>query len=189
MRMSGATNFTNEFLIAMPALADPNFFRSVTLICDHNDQGALGIVINHPTELQLGELFDHLGIEAVHGAAREIPVFNGGPVQIERGFVLHEPLGNWESTLAVTDQLGLTTSKDILADIALGQGPRRVFVALGYAGWGSGQLEHEMSDNAWLTTPCDTRIVFDLPPEQRWREAAQQLGVDLDLLAGDAGHA
>jgi putative transcriptional regulator len=173
MRMSGATNFTNEFLIAMPALADPNFFRSVTLICDHNDQGALGIVINHPTELQLGELFDHLDIEAVDGTAREIPVFNGGPVQVERGFVLHE----------------LTTSKDILADIALGQGPRRVFVALGYAGWGSGQLEHEMSDNAWLTTPCDTRIVFDLPPEQRWREAAQQLGVDLDLLAGDAGHA
>lgn len=189
MRMTGAANFTNDFLIAMPALADPNFFRSVTLVCDHNEQGALGIVINHPTELQLGEMFDHLGIETTDASSRNLPVFNGGPVQVDRGFVIHEPLGNWESTLAVTDQLGLTTSRDILSDIARGHGPRRVLVALGYAGWGSGQLEHEMAENAWLSTLCDTRIVFDLPPEQRWREAAQQLGIDLDLLAGDAGHA
>lgn len=187
--MIRAANFTNEFLIAMPTLADPNFFRSVTLICDHNEQGALGIVINHPTELPLGELLDHLGIEPSDASVRDIPVYNGGPVQVDRGFVLHEPLGNWESTLAVTDELGLTTSRDILSEIAQGRGPRRVLVALGYAGWGSGQLEHEISENAWLTTTCDTRIVFDLPPEQRWREAAQQLGVDLDLLAGDAGHA
>ena len=172
--MPAAENFTNQFLIAMPTLADPNFFRTVTLICDHSDQGALGIVINHPTEILLGELLDHLEFETRDPDARQIPVYNGGPVQIDRGFVLHEPIGDWDSTLPITDELALTTSRDILAALAHGEGPRRVLVALGYAGWGAGQLEQEMADNAWLSCAADQDIIFDLPPEQRWRAAARQ---------------
>lgn len=187
--MPPSENFTNQFLIAMPTLADPNFFRSVTLICDHSEQGALGIVINHPTEIELGELFDHLELEARDAATRRIPVYNGGPVQTDRGFVLHEPIGEWDSTLPITDDLALTTSRDILAAIASGEGPDRVLVALGYAGWGAGQLEQEMAENAWLSCAADRQIIFELPPEQRWRAAARRLGIDLDLLAGDAGHA
>lgn len=187
--MAGAQNFTNQFLIAMPTLADPNFFQSVTLICDHTEDGALGIVVNHPTELALGALFDQMDLDSDDAHTRETPIFSGGPVQVERGFVLHEPLGNWNTTLAVTDDLGLTTSRDILEAMAAGEGPEHVLVALGYAGWGAGQLEREMADNAWLSCDADTRLVFELPPEQRWRAAAELLGIDLDLLAGDAGHA
>lgn len=187
--MAASENFTNQFLIAMPNLADPNFFQSVTYICDHSEQGALGIVINHVMDLELGELLDHLKMEVSAPESRHLPLYNGGPVQVERGFVLHQPLGDWESTLPVTDDLGLTTSRDILAAIARGEGPERVLVALGYAGWGAGQLEQEMAENAWLSCPADTRIIFELPAEQRWRAAAARLGIDLDLLAGDAGHA
>ncbi len=187
--MAAEANFTNQFLIAMPTLADPNFFRSVTLICEHNPDGALGIVINHPTEVSLGDLLGHMQIESTNAAINETPVFNGGPVQVERGFVLHQPTGDWDSTLEVTDTLGLTTSSDILTAIVEGRGPDRALVALGYAGWGAGQLEQEMAENAWLTSPVDLDIVFDIAPEQRWHAAAEQLGIDLDLLTGGAGHA
>lgn len=187
--MSTATNFSNQFLIAMPNLADPNFFQSVTLVCDHNEDGALGIVINHPTDVSIGDLLEQMEMSSPDAAINEMPVFNGGPVQMERGFILHQPLGDWDSTLRISDELGLTTSSDILAAIAGDQGPQRALVALGYAGWGAGQLEQEMADNAWLTTPVDLDIVFELPPERRWRAAAEQLGIDLDLLSGGAGHA
>jgi putative transcriptional regulator len=181
--------FTNHLLIAMPSLADPNFSRTVTLICDHNEYGALGLVINRPTEVRLSELLDHLELTAADQGIAGMPVYAGGPVQLDRGFILHTPLGEWESTLKINAELGLTTSLDILAAVAAGKGPAHSLIALGYAGWGAGQLEQELVDNAWLTVPNDARILFELPVEYRWQAAAKKLGVDLTLLAGDAGHA
>ena len=187
--MLGTSYFTNQFLIAMPALADPNFHQSVTFICEHNEDGALGIVINQPTDIRLGELLDHLDIQTDDTSVADNPVYNGGPVEMERGFVLHQPVGEWEGSLEIADGLALTTSSDILRAIAEGHGPRRYLVALGYAGWDAGQLEQEMADNAWLTSPANPDIIFDTPVQNRWRAAAEQLGVDLDLLSGGAGHA
>ncbi|RMG31819.1 MAG: YqgE/AlgH family protein, partial [Gammaproteobacteria bacterium] len=175
--------------IAMPGLADPNFFQTVTYLCEHDAQGAMGLVINRPTEMRLGELLQHIGIEVGDEAVRERPVFVGGPVQPERGFVLHEPIGDWEATLRVNDRIGVTASQDILGAIARGEGPRHYLVALGYAGWGAGQLEEEMLANAWLSGPADPEILFETPVEQRWQAAARRLGVDLHMLSGDAGHA
>ena len=183
---------TNHFLIAMPKLADPNFSHTVTLICDHNNEGALGIVINRPLQLQLSELFEHLGMTASTPDIATSRVYAGGPVQMDHGFVLHKPIGHWESTLRVQDQVGLTTSRDILSAIANGEGPDKSLITLGYAGWGPGQLEQEISNNAWLTVPNDgedDEIVFEVPVDKRWQAAASKLGIDLNLLAGDAGHA
>ncbi len=181
--------FTNELLIAMPNLADPNFSQTVTLICEHNENGALGIVINRPLELRLGELFEHLQFETATAEITKASVYSGGPVQVDHGFVLHQPLGAWEATIRINTNLGLTTSRDILSAAAVGTGPEKCLVALGYAGWAAGQLEQEMADNAWLTVPSDNEILFDLPHDQRWQAAAKKLGVDLNLLAGHAGHA
>jgi putative transcriptional regulator len=181
--------FTNQFLIAMPSLADPNFSQTVTLICEHNDEGALGIVINRPLELRLSELFEHLEMTTTTPFPANMAVYAGGPVQMDHGFVLHQPLGHWESTLRVQEEIGLTTSRDILSAIAAGDGPEKSLVTLGYAGWGPGQLEQEISNNAWLTVPYDIDIVFDVPADKRWQAAASKLGIDLNLLAGDAGHA
>ena len=179
----------NHFLIAMPGLADPNFSHTVTYLCEHDEQGAMGLVINRPTEMRLGDVLAHIGIEARDEAVRAQPVFLGGPVQTERGFVLHEPLGEWEATLKVTDRIGVTASQDVLAAIARGQGPERYLIALGYAGWGAGQLEEEMLANAWLSGPADPEILFETPVEERWEAAARRLGVDPGMLSGDAGHA
>ena len=187
--MSHSDYLSNQFLIAMPGLEDPNFFHTVTYICEHNDEGALGLVINRPLDMRLGEVFEHMKIEPSDPRAAEVRVYLGGPVQQDRGFVLHEPLGEWEATLKVTDRIGITSSADILAAIAEGRGPERKLVALGYAGWGAGQLEREMSENAWLSGPADPQVLFELPDEARWKAAAAALGVDLDLLSGDAGHA
>jgi putative transcriptional regulator len=184
-----AACFTNQLLIAMPSLEDPNFSRTVTLICEHNEQGALGVVINRPTEVLLGQLLEHLQLSVRSGAVASTPVYAGGPVQLERGFILHSPLGEWESTLKINDGLGLTTSLDVLTAIAAGQGPEHRLIALGYAGWGAGQLEREITENAWLTVPNDNRILFELPVDERWQAAATKLGVDLRFLASDAGHA
>ncbi len=181
--------FTEHRLIARPSLADPNFSRTVTLICEHSEHGALGVVINRPTEVRLSELLDHLEIKTTDVNALAMPVYAGGPVQLDRGFILHSPLGDWQSTLKINPKLGLTTSLDILAAVAAGEGPKHNLIALGYAGWGAGQLEQEIAENAWLTVPSDTKILFDLPVEHRWQAAAQKLGVDLTLMAGDAGHA
>jgi len=184
-----STRFTNHFLIAMPNLADPNFAQTVTLVCEHNDQGALGIVINRPTDLTLTDLVEHLEIQQGTSLLEEVTVYSGGPVQMDHGFVLHQPLGHWESTLALDTDLGLTTSRDIIAATASGNGPERQLIALGYAGWAPGQLEREIADNAWLTVPNDPDIVFLLPSDERWRAAAGKLGVDLNLIDGSAGHA
>jgi putative transcriptional regulator len=173
----------------MPALEDPNFRECVTFICEHNDQGALGIVINRPMNVVLDDVLKQLSLKATDFDIGASPVYLGGPVQTERGFVIHEPLGAWEATLKVSESLGVTTSRDVLEAVAAGKGPERCFVALGYAGWTAGQLEEEMKSNTWLSTPADARIIFDTPVELRWQAAARLIGVDLSLLSGDTGHA
>ncbi len=183
------TYLGNQFLIAMPALADPNFFQTVTYLCEHTDQGAMGIIINRPLNLQLGELLEHLQIPVETSGIAERPLYAGGPVEKERGFVIHSPVGQWEATIKVTDTVGITTSRDILQALAKGEGPAQMLVALGYAGWGAGQLEQEIGSNAWLSGPADPRVLFHTPDEQRWAAAARLLGVDLSLLSGEAGHA
>lgn len=187
--MTALVSLANHFLIAMPTLADANFARSVTLICEHSDKGAMGIVVNRMTDLRLGDIFEQLSIDPAKASNTESIVYLGGPVQNNRGFVLHEPLGNWESTLTVTDNLGVSTSRDVLEAIAHNRGPDKYMVALGYAGWGAGQLEREISENSWLSGPASREIIFNLPVEHRWKAAARLMGVNLSTLSGEAGHA
>ena len=184
-----ADYLNNQFLIAMPAMDDPNFAQTVTLVCEHSERGALGIVINRTLPMTLGEVFDQLGLDATRSRVNDQPVLQGGPVQTERGFVLHSPTGTWESSLPFSERMHLTTSRDILDALAAGEGPASAVIALGYAGWEAGQLEEEMARNAWLTVPADERVVFATPVDQRWRAAARLLGVDLFTLSSDAGHA
>jgi putative transcriptional regulator len=187
--MTDGFSLTNQFLIAMPTLADPNFHGTVTFICEHNAQGAMGIVINRPLDLTLGEVLSQMSISAKETAVALHPVYMGGPVQTERGFVLHNPAGQWDSMLRISDELGITTSKDILENIAAGSGPKQTLVALGYAGWGAGQLEQELADNAWLCGPADNRIIFDTPWQKRWEAAAALMGIDLNQISDQIGHA
>lgn len=187
--MTESTYLTHQFLIAMPALADPNFFQTVVYISEHNPSGALGLVINRPLNLSLGQLLEHLQIATDRPDLAAMPVFHGGPVQPEQGFVLHSPVGQWGATLRVTERIGITTSRDILQATARGEGPESLLVALGYAGWGPGQLEQELVENAWLSGPADFDILFHTPSERRWLAAAALLGIDLNLLSTDAGHA
>lgn len=188
--MNQGTDLTNHFLIAMPNLQDTNFFHTVTYICEHNEQGAMGIVINRPIGFELADILMQLDIgEEIKPEIAAQTVFQGGPVQTERGFVLHPSSDQWESTLQVTDDISVTTSKDVLAALAIGKGPATTFVALGYAGWGSGQLEDELGANSWLSGPADSDIIFNVPVDKRWHAAANLLGVDLNLLSTDAGHA
>ncbi len=183
------SNFTDHFLIAMPSMVDPNFAGTLTYICDHNPEGALGVVVNRPIDLSLEKLFDQIGIRLDIEGLKPQPAYFGGPVQVERGFVLHRPIGNWSSTLAVNDRVGLTTSKDILEATGNGQGPEQIIVALGYAGWGPGQLEAEIKQNAWLTVPADLNVIFALPAEQRFTAAMHLLGIDAAMLSEEVGHA
>ena len=182
-------SLSNHFLIAMPSLADPNFAQTVTYLCEHNEDGALGIVINRPSDVTLGELLSHMGIEHLPAEQAALQVYLGGPVQRDRGFVLHSPGGEWESSLRIAEGVCVTTSRDILEAVARGEGPERYLVALGYAGWGPGQLEREMAENAWLSGPADPTIIFQRPHGERWRAAAALLGVDLALLSSQSGHA
>ncbi|MEJ2609090.1 MAG: YqgE/AlgH family protein [Candidatus Thiodiazotropha sp.] len=183
------TNLTNHFLIAMPQLEDPNFFHTVTYICEHSSDGAMGIVINRPMELHLADVFEQLDIPVTTNKIAEQPVYIGGPVQGDRGFVLHDSSTEWTSTLKITSGISVTTSLDILEAIAAGKGPNNNLVALGYAGWGAGQLESEIAQNAWLNGPAESNIIFMRASKERWQAAADLLGVDLNLLSGDAGHA
>jgi putative transcriptional regulator len=180
---------TNQFLIAMPNLLDPNFFHSVTYICEHNERGAMGIVINQPVDLTVGELMQQMGMRPSSPDMAARPVFRGGPVDEEHGFVLHQPAGDWDSTMIISAEVAITTSNDIIRAIIDQGGPQRYLVALGYAGWGPGQLEQEILDNTWLSGPANTDIIFDTPVDQRWEAAAALLGVDIHQLTGDAGHA
>ena len=182
-------DLSHHFLIAMPAMTDPMFAKSLTYVCEHNEQGALGIVVNRPISLTLGELFAQIKLELKPGELENLPVHFGGPVQTDRGFVLHEPTGAWQSTLNVKGRVGLTTSKDILEAVGLGKGPSKILVTLGYAGWEQGQLEHELSQNAWLSVPATEHILFDLPAEERLPAAMSILGVDYATLSADSGHA
>ena len=182
-------DLTNHFLIAMPNMADPYFARTLTFICEHDDQGALGVVVNRPIEMTLGALYDRLSLPLTSQILLNEPVYFGGPVQTDRGFVLHRPLGKWQATLSVRDSVGLTTSKDILEAAGQGAGPQRMLVTLGYSGWAAGQLESEIGQNAWLTVEANEAIIFDIPSEERLPAAMKLLGVDFAKLSEEAGHA
>jgi len=173
----------------MPNMVDPYFAKSLTYICEHNDQGALGVVVNRPIDLSLQALFERINLQLEPHELRDLPVYFGGPVQTDRGFVLHQPIGEWHSTLNVRGSLGLTTSKDILEAVGKGSGPAKMLVTLGYSGWAAGQLEHELGQNAWLTVEAGEQIIFDLPAEEKLPAAMELLGVDFASLSEDAGHA
>ena len=188
--MSESAYLTGQFLVAMPAMADPNFDRTVTYICEHNQDGALGIIVNRPTDMSLGEILAQLDLAVSDPGIATQPVLLGGPVQPERGFVIHDADHEaFSSTLDVPDGLRVTTSRDILVAMAEGKGPARAVIALGYAGWGAGQLEAEMAANAWLSVPATADIIFSVPFERRWEAAAALLGVNIAALSSEAGHA
>jgi putative transcriptional regulator len=187
--MSEGDFLTNQFLIAMPAMTDGNFAQTVTFIWEHNADGALGIIINKPLQMRLLDVFEQLKMPTAAGVFGRQQVLQGGPVQTDRGFVVHQVGGHWEHTRQVSPRLQVTTSPDILNAMARGSGPDIALVALGYAGWSAGQLETELAQNAWLTAPCDERILFDTPFEDRWRAAGRLLGVDLATISDQVGHA
>lgn len=180
-------NLRNHFLIAMPSLNESIFSHTITYICDHSENGAMGLVINQPLNLNMAELYQQLDCDGHHDASA--PILSGGPVQPERGFILHSGEQVWDSSLRVSADIVLTASRDVIEAISLNQGPQQYLVALGYAGWGAGQLEAEIADNAWLTVAADSSIVFDTPIDQRWTAASRILGIDLNLISGTAGHA
>jgi len=189
MRDIPTVNLTHHFLIAMPTMEDPNFVRTLTYIAEHNDQGALGIIVNRPIDMTVSSLFERVQLPlTVEDIARQ-PIYFGGPVQTDRGFVLHRPIGSWHSTLSVHDEVGLTSSRDILQSIGDKGVPSEMLISLGYTGWSAGQLEQEILDNAWLTLPADMSIIFDHPPEARLSGALQKLGISLVNLSETAGHA
>lgn len=190
MATAGESGYlTNQLLIAMPALGDPNFAHTVALICDHTEHGALGLILNKPLPMRMGEIFEQLEIELQPSPLRERHVLRGGPMQTDRGFVVHRAGGEWDSTLKVSDSIHVTTSRDILAAMACGRGPGDAVVALGYAGWDGGQLEEEIRANAWLCAPVEAGIIFDLPFEARWAAAGRLLGVDLSRISSISGNA
>lgn len=191
-------NLTNHFLIAMPDMADRTFARSVIYVCEHGEHGALGLIINKPGEISLADLFERVELPLARRDLGEQPVFQGGPVQTERGFVLHEPIAVeglapdesiYASTLTVPGGLEMTTSRDVLEALSGGGGPRRVMVTLGYSAWAEGQLESEIAGNSWLTVDADASLIFDTPIEQRYEKALALLGLQPWMLAPGAGHA
>jgi putative transcriptional regulator len=179
----------NHFLIAMPALNDPNFNETVTYICQHDAEGAVGIVISRPGDVTFGEVCERLGIEATDMVRAQQRVLAGGPVEPERGFVLHSAAQEFESTLSVSDDICLTASRDVLEALASGQGPEQAVLALGYAGWSAGQLEAELAANAWLSVEADAAIIFTIPFQQRWAAAANLIGIDIRGISSYSGHA
>lgn len=182
-------NLSRHFLIAMPHLNDPIFSRALAFVCEHSERGAMGVIINRPLGMTLSTLFEQIDVVLHRPDVADLPVCFGGPVQTDRGFVLHEPIGNWQSTLTISDDMGLTTSKDVLLAVGEGGGPERLFVSLGYAGWEAGQLEAEIARNDWLSVEADPKVIFDLPPDERYEAALQLLGIDLAMLSEEAGHA
>jgi putative transcriptional regulator len=187
--MSDATSLNNQLLIAMPNLRDPNFARGVAFICQHGEGGAMGLMINRLSEYCLGDVLAQMNMHSELPEVAEAPVLIGGPVQPERGFVLHAPGGNWESSFHISDRVSVTTSRDILLAMAAGNGPRHAIVTLGYSGWSAGQLEQELRDNHWLTAPAAERVLFETPLDERWEAAAGLVGVNMLQLASYAGHA
>ena len=192
---SDLSNFTHHFLIAMPGLQDETFAKSVIYMCEHSERGALGLVINKPSDISVKKLFDKVELPLHRQDLTEAPVFQGGPVQTERGFVLHESVvmpdneSLYASTMTIPGGLEMTTSKDVLEALSTGYGPRKVFISLGYSSWGQGQLESEISDNSWLTVAADPAVIFDTPVEQRYDKALMLLGLQSWMLSPEAGHA
>ncbi|HEY0491710.1 MAG TPA: YqgE/AlgH family protein [Telluria sp.] len=185
-------NLANHFLIAMPSMQDPIFGGAVVYVCEHNDKGVLGVIINKPTDMTMDVLFERIDLKVADDMQAEVanePIMFGGPVQDDRGFVLHTPGGHYSSSLAVTGEVAFTTSIDVLEAVAAGDGPQRLLVSIGYAGWSPGQLEEEISRNGWLTVGADAGVMFDLPIEQRYTAAIKLLGIDPMMLASEAGHA
>lgn len=178
----------DHFLIAMPGLNDSSFAHSVTYICEHSDKGAMGVVINAATTMLLKEVFSQMDLDDLSDQG-DLIVMSGGPVQPERGFVLHSSEAKWQSTLEISPDISLTASRDIITALAEGRGPKQCLIALGYAGWGEGQLEAEIAANSWLTVPADKDIIFNTRFEDRWTSAAQTLGIDVNLISSTAGHA
>jgi len=193
--MGGSINLTNQFLIAMPGMGDGTFAGTVVYLCEHTEKGALGLVINKPIDIKLKNLFEKVELSLDREDLAEVPVCFGGPVQTERGFVLHEPLadgaegGPYNSSLKVEGGLEMTTSKDVLEALSQGAGPKKVLVTLGYSGWGAGQLEEEIKRNGWITVEAAPDVIFDTPVEQRYARALSLLGIDPGLLSQEAGHA
>jgi len=195
---SAPINLTNHFLIAMPGLEDAAFSRSVVYVCEHSERGALGLVINKPSDINLKVLFDKVELPLGRADLIQSPVFQGGPVQVDRGFVLHEPIfaqadkpgeSVYASTMSIPGGLEMTTSKDVLEALSTGAGPRKVLVSLGYSAWGEGQLESELGENSWLTVDADVALIFDTPVEQRYEKALALLGLQVWMLSPQAGHA
>lgn len=182
-------DLTDHFLIAMPAMVDSFFAKSLVYVAEHNPRGALGLIVNRPIDMSLGSLLERIDVPLQAEGIANLPVLFGGPVQTDRGFVLHRPVGQWQSTLVVNEHVGLTSSRDILQAVALRGQPRDLMVTLGYAGWSAGQIEHELAQNAWLTVPAQLRILFELPYEERLPSALELLGVNLANLVDEAGHA
>jgi putative transcriptional regulator len=189
---AAALNLANHFLIAMPTMQDPVFGGTVVYVCEHNENGVLGVVINKPTDMTMQVLFERIDLKLQGGLDQPIvdePIMFGGPVQDDRGFVLHTPGARYSSSLTVTEEVAFTTSIDVLEAVAAGQGPQRMLVSIGYSGWSPGQLEDEISRNGWLTVGADPRILFDMPIEDRYVAAMKLLGIDPLMLTSEAGHA
>ncbi len=195
---SAPINLTHHFLIAMPGLEDESFSRSVVYLCEHSERGALGLIINKPSDITLKGLFDKVDLSLRREDLTKEPVFQGGPVQTERGFVLHEPMlmdksetdeSAYASTMTIPGGLEMTTSKDVLEALSTGAGPRRVLITLGYSSWGEGQLESELAENAWLTVAADLSVIFDTPVPERYDRALALLGLKAWMLSPEAGHA
>lgn len=189
---TAALNLANHFLIAMPSMQDPVFGGTVVYVCEHNENGVLGVVINKPTDMTMQVLFDRIDLKLQEGSREAVvnePIMFGGPVQDDRGFVLHTPGARYSSSLTVTDDVAFTTSIDVLEAVAAGDGPQRMLVSIGYSGWSPGQLEDEISRNGWLTVGADPRILFDMPVEDRYMAAMKLLGFDPLMLTSEVGHA
>jgi len=184
-------NLTNNFIIAMPNLSDPFFEKTVSYICQHTDQGAMGLTINHPTDISFSYFLSQLGITLEEESLTSTPIYLGGPIETQHGFILHsndiEP-SNSPQTLKINDSISLSSSKDILLAIAKGEGPSKFLITLGYAGWVKDQLEHEIQQNSWLNVASNNDIIFSTPANKRWERAASQLGIDINLISGDIGH-
>ncbi|NVJ56359.1 MAG: YqgE/AlgH family protein [Vibrionaceae bacterium] len=186
-------NLTNHFLVAMPGMKDPYFHRSVIYVCEHNDEGAMGLMINAPIDITVGKMLKQVDVQPVHPQlyteSLDKPVLNGGPVSSDRGFILHHPKDHYESSIQMTDYLSVTTSKDILSVLGTEAEPNNYLVALGYSGWEAGQLESELSENSWLTIEADPDVIFNTPINERWSKAVQMLGIDASQLSCEIGHA
>ena len=189
MQTKSPQSLAGQFLIAMPSLTEPPFSRGVAFVCQHDEDGAVGLLINQLSEYRFGDVLAQMKLTCNDPELIDAPVLIGGPVQQERGFVLHREHGHWESSYRINGDWSVTTSRDILVAMAAGEGPRLALMALGYSGWGAGQLEQELKDNTWLTAEANERVIFHTPLEERWSAAAGLVGIDPLQLPGYAGHA